>query len=84
MNRSLRPLVITLVTLLPFAVGCDRLRSSSAGEAALFAGSSHLLLAELRASQRRPIAAAFEAKKAKRLRRRRLWLTLGRCVLCPS
>jgi tetratricopeptide (TPR) repeat protein len=37
------------------------------GEAALWGGSSHLLLAELRAAQRRPLAAAFEAKRAKRL-----------------
>jgi len=36
------------------------------GDAALWSGSSHLLVAELRASQRRPLAAAFEAKKAKR------------------
>jgi len=36
------------------------------GDAALWGGSSHLLAAELRASQRRPLAAAFEAKKAKR------------------
>ena len=33
----------------------------------LWGGSSHLLLAGLRAQQRRPLAAAFEAKKAKRL-----------------
>ena len=39
----------------------------SAGDAALWSGSSHLLLAELRASQRRPLAAGFEAKRAKRL-----------------
>jgi len=39
----------------------------ASGEAALWGGSSHLLLAELRASQRRPLAAAFEARKAKRL-----------------
>jgi len=37
------------------------------GDAALWGGSAHLLLAELRASQRRALAAAFEAKKAKRL-----------------
>jgi hypothetical protein len=34
---------------------------------ALWSGSAHLLLAELRASQRRPLAAAYEAKKAKKL-----------------
>jgi len=38
-----------------------------ASDASLWGGSSHLLVAELRASQRRPLAAAFEAKKAKRL-----------------
>ena len=37
------------------------------GDARLWGGSSHLLLAELRASQRRPLAAAFEARKAKHL-----------------
>ena len=37
------------------------------GDAALWGGSSHLLLAELRASQRRPLAAAFEAKRARKL-----------------
>ena len=37
------------------------------GEAALWGGLSHLLMAELEASQRRPIAAAFEAKRAKKL-----------------
>lgn len=35
--------------------------------ASLWSGSSHLLLAQLRASERRPLAAAFEAKKAKKL-----------------
>ena len=35
-------------------------------EAALWQGMGHLLLAELRASQRHPFGAAFEAKKAKR------------------
>jgi tetratricopeptide (TPR) repeat protein len=35
--------------------------------AALWSGSSHLLLAELRAGQRRALSAAFEAKKAKHL-----------------
>jgi hypothetical protein len=39
----------------------------AAGDAALWSGSGHLLIAELRASQRRSMAAAFEAKKAKRL-----------------
>jgi tetratricopeptide (TPR) repeat protein len=38
-----------------------------ADDRALWGGSSHLLIAELRASERRPLAAAFEAKKAKRL-----------------
>lgn len=33
MSRSVRTLVVALVTLLPFAVGCDRLRSSTSGEA---------------------------------------------------
>lgn len=42
-------------------------KSGGATDAALWGGSSHLLLAELRADQRRPLAAAFEAKKAKRL-----------------
>ncbi len=36
------------------------------GNSALWAGSAHLLLAELRASQKHPFGAAFEAKKAKR------------------
>lgn len=36
------------------------------GNAALWGGSSHLLAAGLRASQRRSLTAAFEAKKAKR------------------
>jgi len=40
---------------------------AEAGDAALWSGSSHLLVAELRASQRRALTAAFEAKKAKRL-----------------
>ncbi|HZN55646.1 MAG TPA: hypothetical protein VFB67_10040 [Candidatus Polarisedimenticolaceae bacterium] len=35
--------------------------------AALWGGTSHLLLAQLRASQRHPLGAAFEAKKAKRM-----------------
>jgi hypothetical protein len=34
--------------------------------AALWAGNAHLLLAQLRAWERRPLAAAFEAKKAKK------------------
>lgn len=42
-------------------------RSGAAVDASLWGGSSHLLLAELRADQHRPLAAAFEAKKAKRL-----------------
>jgi osmotically-inducible protein OsmY len=33
MSRSFRPLAIALVTLLPLAAGCDRLRSASAGDA---------------------------------------------------
>jgi hypothetical protein len=37
------------------------------GDAAVWGGSGHLLLAGLRAQQRRPLAAAFEAKRAKRL-----------------
>lgn len=37
------------------------------GAAAVWGGSSHLLLAGLRAQQKRPLAAAYEAKKAKRL-----------------
>lgn len=37
------------------------------GELALWKGSAHLLLAQLRASQRKPFGAAFEAKKAKKL-----------------
>ena len=37
------------------------------GDGALWGGLAHLLVAELEASQRRPLAAAFEAKKAKRL-----------------
>ena len=36
-------------------------------DGALWGGLAHLLMAELEASQRRPFAAAFEAKKAKRL-----------------
>lgn len=36
-------------------------------EGALWGGLAHLLIAELAASERRPVAAAFEAKKAKRL-----------------
>lgn len=35
-------------------------------DAVLWAGNGHLLLAQLRAWQRRPLAAAFEAKKAKK------------------
>ncbi len=42
-------------------------RAGTDGDAALWGGSSHLLVAELRAFERRPIAAAFEARKAKRL-----------------
>ena len=42
-------------------------RAGAEGPAALWAGNSHLLMAQLRASERRPLSAAFEAKKAKRL-----------------
>ena len=42
-------------------------RNTSDAEATLFAGSSRLLLAELRASQKKVFAAGSEAKKAKRL-----------------
>lgn len=45
----------------------DTVILAAKGDDALWGGSSHLLLAELRASQRRPFAAAQEAKKAKRL-----------------
>jgi len=37
------------------------------GRVSLWKGSAHLLMAQLRASQRKPFGAAFEAKKAKRL-----------------
>jgi tetratricopeptide (TPR) repeat protein len=42
------------------------IRAAKGGDV-LWGGSSHLLLAGVRASQRRPLAAAQEAKKAKRL-----------------
>ncbi len=45
----------------------DESGSAAPADAALWGGCAHLLLAELRASQRRPLSAAFEAKKAKRL-----------------
>jgi len=43
------------------------MRLGGEGPSALWGGSSHLLMAQLRASERRPLSAAFEAKKAKRL-----------------
>jgi hypothetical protein len=50
----------------------DLCESASKGDdgsagSAVWAGTAHLLLAELRAQQRRPLAAAFEAKKAKKI-----------------
>jgi tetratricopeptide (TPR) repeat protein len=43
------------------------LAAGDGADLAVWQGTAHLLLAELRASQRHPFAAAFEAKKAKRL-----------------
>ncbi len=44
----------------------DRLPPERSGEAGTWAGTAHLLLAQLRAWERRSLAAAFEAGKAKR------------------
>jgi tetratricopeptide (TPR) repeat protein len=51
---------------LDLASAAERAKRGDPGELALWRGSSHLLLAQLRASQRKPFGAAFEAKKAKR------------------
>jgi tetratricopeptide (TPR) repeat protein len=45
----------------------DSVILAAKGDDAIWGGSSHLLLAGVRALQRRPLAAAQEAKKAKRL-----------------
>src|SRR5262245_43648438 len=44
----------------------DQVVSGDEDDALLWSGNSHLLLAQLRAWQKRPMAAAFEAKKAKK------------------
>jgi len=49
------------------AIDASEAASTDGGESALWGGTSHLLLAQLRASQRHPMSAAFEAKKAKKL-----------------
>ena len=57
----------TLDERLDTAIAAAEASSSAEVDAAIWGGSSHLLLAGLRAQQRRPLAAAFEAKRAKRL-----------------
>jgi hypothetical protein len=42
-------------------------RGGDPAATAVWSGTAHLLLAELRAEQRRPLGAAFEAKKAKKI-----------------
>jgi predicted Zn-dependent protease len=49
------------------AIDAAEAAQSVDGGAAVWGGSAHLLLAGLRAQQRRPLAAAVEAKRAKRL-----------------
>jgi hypothetical protein len=48
---------------------CDgsQKRGDDPAGTAVWGGTAHLLLAELRAEQRRPLGAAFEAKKAKKI-----------------
>jgi predicted Zn-dependent protease len=59
-NARLRALLDhQLASVISAATGDD-------GQAALWAGNGHLLLAQLRAWEKRPMAAAFEAKKAKK------------------
>ncbi len=57
----------TLDERLGIAIAAAEASASVDGDVAVWGGSSHLLLAGLRAQQRRPFAAAFEAKRAKRL-----------------
>lgn len=65
-NESLRALLEQQLTATITAAE-SLTRPEEQGAAALWTGSSHLLVAELRASQRRAMAAAFEAKRAKKL-----------------
>jgi tetratricopeptide (TPR) repeat protein len=57
----------TLDQRLGLAIAAAESSTPPDASAAVWGGSSHLLLAGLRAQQRRPLAAAYEAKKAKRL-----------------
>jgi hypothetical protein len=49
------------------ALAAAERKGSADASATLWAGNSHLVLAELRAGQRKAMGAAFEAKKAKKL-----------------
>jgi hypothetical protein len=57
----------TLDQRLGAAIAAAEASPDADGDAAVWGGSSRLLLAGLRAQQKRPLAAAFEAKRAKRL-----------------
>lgn len=61
--RLMRRFEVNLLRTLELA---DRLPPERSGEAGTWAGTAHLLLAQLRAWERRSLAAAFEAGKAKR------------------
>jgi hypothetical protein len=57
----------TLDQRLGAAIAAAEASPDADSDAAVWGGSSRLLLAGLRAQQKRPLAAAFEAKRAKRL-----------------